>query len=99
MADPDRCVVKKGHQMLYRDVCSNHPMDQLTETSSLENMNLIWGTSSISYNLYGLSFQLHCISRKTSLFGCMLKRASVTRRVLTRVKIDTTSSFIGFVPI
>lgn len=36
MADPDRCVVQEGHQVLYRDVCCNYAMDQLTETSPLD---------------------------------------------------------------
>lgn len=40
MADPDRCVVQEGHQVLYRDVCSNHAMDQLTETSPLDKYEL-----------------------------------------------------------
>lgn len=88
MADPDRCVVQEGHQVLYRDVCSNHAMDQLTETSPLDiYMNLIWNTSLMSYNLYGLSFELQCTSCKTSLFGCMLKSASVTKRVLTQLQL------------
>lgn len=52
-------------------------------------MNLIWSTSLISYNLYGLSFELQCTGfSKTSLFGCMLKSASVTKRVLTWVKMQ-----------
>lgn len=46
-------------------------------------MNLILGISSISYNLYGLSFELRYIRfLKISLFGCKRKLVSVIKMVL-----------------